>query len=80
MAVESGRLSHRPPLLTKVPDDWGSGNAKVFALRLWVGESSQSPAPGPRRWGLEELALPYQPTKSPQHSLVGAELTGLVGV
>lgn len=51
--------------MTKVPDDWGSGNAEVFALGLWMGESSQSPLPSPCRWGLEELALPYQRHKEP---------------
>ena len=54
VAAESGQLPHRPPVLTKVPMTGGLAMPahrpqapKVFALPLRLGESSQSPAPGP---------------------------------
>lgn len=73
MPAEFRQLSRRPPLLTEVPGDWGSGNAssqatahsKVFALLPWGGESSQSPAPGPWQWGLEILKLTYLDNNEP---------------
>lgn len=56
------------------PDDWGSGNATVFALRLWVGESSQRPGPGPCKRGSEELgarsALPAR-QRTPRTAWLG---------